>query len=326
LIFDSDGNLYGETEYGGASQLGTVFELSPNSSGQWQEKILFTFAGVKTGIDPLGGLAFDSAGNLYGSAQAGGSSHAGCQMGCGLIFKLTPQHDSWHETVLYNFAGGTDGAVPSTGVIFDNAGNLYGATQKGGGLKGIGCFGGNGCGTIFKLTPTSSGLWNESLIHVFPQTLGDGVVPQGIISDQSGNLYGPTTYGGSSSGSCGAEGCGAVFELSPQSTSWTESILYAFPNTNGASYPAANLTLDSAGNLYGPAQRGTYGQWGSVFELTPGPSASWNEITLYSFPEPGGGGAYSPEAALLLAPSGTIYGTTAGGGAGNWGTVFQIVP
>ena len=321
LIFDSAGNLYGETEYGGSADWGMVYELSPTSHGEWTEKTLFTFKGTKTGIYPLGGLVFDSVGNLYGTTKLGGIDSGNCFDDCGVVFELTPAQGEWKETVLYNFLGGNDGAYPLGGVIFDKAGNLYGTTSSGA-LIGKAC---DGCGTVFKLTHNSGGTWTESLLHRFSDTQGDGAVPAaGVIFDEAGNLYGTTSLGGAH-GICNTIGCGVVYELSPQSGAWRESILYAFLGSD-ATTPLAGVIFDQAGNLYGTTEGGLYGDWGSVFELSPASGGGWSETSLYTFPTVGGGDGYFPEASVILGPSGVLYGTTAGGGQGNGGTVFQITP
>jgi uncharacterized repeat protein (TIGR03803 family) len=322
LIFDADGNLYGETETGGSAEYGMIFELSPTSGGQWTEKTLFNFTRLATGLFPLGGLAFDSAGNLYGTTSEGGLVRHGCNFGCGTVFMLTPQPGSWSETVLYNFAGGSDGVAPLGGVVFDQAGNLYGTTSIG----SVGSFCPSGCGTVFKLTPNSGGAWSETLLHSFTGMQGDGgLPPAGLIFDQAGNLYGTTFRGGSNTRDCGNFGCGTVFELSPQSGAWSETILYSFRGSD-ALYPDAGLVFDVAGNLYGTTVGGSYSDYGNVFELSPTSGGGWSESLLYSFQPPGSGDGNSPVASLIIGPSGALYGTAVDEGDGGWGTVFQITP
>src|SRR5437660_1520410 len=140
------------------------------------------------------------------------------------------------ESILYSLGGGSDGQDPAAGLIFDAAGNLYGTTQEGGG----GSCGAVGCGTGFRLTPTSSGAWNESLIHIFHGT--DGQLPQSnLILDGAGNLYGVALEGGNTT--CSG-GCGLVFKLTPTSSgSWTEKIIHYFNGKNGAG-PDGGLTFD----------------------------------------------------------------------------------
>src|SRR5207245_4095089 len=131
-------------------------------------------------------------GNLYGTSSQGGND------GVGVVFKLTPNQDgSWTESVLHSFTGGTDGAYPESGLIFDQAGNLYGTTSVGGGSTKSDCYN-VGCGTVFKLEAKSDGSWTESVLYSFC-LLGacrDGAEPiASLIFDQTGNLYGTTLAG-----------------------------------------------------------------------------------------------------------------------------------
>ena len=172
LIFDAAGNLYGTTLGGGALQRGTVFKLTPNGDGSWTESVLHSFNG-SDGNWPRG-LIFDAAGNLYGTTYLGGARNVGT------VFEFTPNGDgSWTKTVLHSFRGGSDGANPMAGLIFDAAGNLYGTTIWGGG--GV-CP--NGCGTVFKLRPTLSGTWRFGVLHKFMGT--PGAYPYaGLVFDHS---------------------------------------------------------------------------------------------------------------------------------------------
>ncbi len=129
LISDAKGNLYGTTYYGGQNGLGSVFEL--NSSGQ--ESVIYSFQTGSDGNSPTSTLAFDKAGNLYGTTSAGGN--AGC--GCGTVFELTSQQGAWAETVLHRFGNTPDGANPYYGMSADAKGNLY-STTAAGGLSGQG--------------------------------------------------------------------------------------------------------------------------------------------------------------------------------------------
>ncbi len=205
LIPDTSGNLYGTTLDGGAYGYGTVFELKRSSNGKWDEVVLHSFQ-QSDGQSPRGGLIFDSKGALYGTTEAGGARNYGA------VFKLLPRSDgTWSETVLYSFAGGTDGAGPQAALIFDPSGNLYGTTLYGG---GPGCYGGYGCGTVFKLSPSSGGSWIEALLYALDNIAGNYPVA-GLILDSSGNLYGTTEYGGSGTGCGYSQGCGIVFEITP---------------------------------------------------------------------------------------------------------------
>jgi uncharacterized repeat protein (TIGR03803 family) len=130
LIFDAEWNLYGATEDGGAYNGGTVFKLSPGANGKWPHTVLHAFNGAD-GAQPYAGLVFDAAWNLYGTTFAGGTSKS-C-IGCGTVFKLSPQaNGKWSETVLYSL-NGDDGQGPLLGSLnFDTSGRLYGTTTAGG--------------------------------------------------------------------------------------------------------------------------------------------------------------------------------------------------
>ena len=190
LIFDAAGNLYGTTSAGGTYGFGTVFELTPEEGGGWTETVLLNFNGTD-GSYPHAGLAFDAAGNLYGTTGYDGTYHYGT------VFELTPTAGGgWTETVLHSFGNGTDGASPFAGLIFDAAGNLYGTTSAGGTY---------GTGTVFELTGG-----REQVLYSFKSRYGaDGATPYaGLIFDAAGNLYGTTYWGGN-------YGDGTVFELTP---------------------------------------------------------------------------------------------------------------
>jgi len=185
LIFDAAGNIYGVTEQGGANGVGTVYKLSPSPTGHWTLTTLYAFKGMPDGGNPYGGLIWDSAGNLYGTSYYGGS------VGMGTAFQLTPgPNGKWQENILYNFLGDTDGSLPTTTLIFDKAGNLFGTTSAGGRPS---C----DCGTVFKLT-LSGGSWKEKIVHNFGKSF-DGYAPNyGLTFDAAGNLYGATPAGGTS--------------------------------------------------------------------------------------------------------------------------------
>jgi uncharacterized repeat protein (TIGR03803 family) len=153
LIFDSAGNLYGTTEFGGDFSgnicvevgCGVVFELSPNSTRGWDETVLYSFTGGPDGGQPIAGLVFDQQGNLYGTTRLGGNLSACSTSGCGVVFKLSPLSvGGWQETVLHQFgATSKDGKVPGGSVILDSEGNLYGVTTNGGD---------HGLGTVYRIT------------------------------------------------------------------------------------------------------------------------------------------------------------------------------
>ena len=243
LIFDQPGNMYGTTSVGGTGH-GVVYEMS-HSGGGWTEQPLYAFAGTPDGADPYGGLVFDNAGNLYGMTTQGGSA------GFGTVFELSPSGGGWTEKVIYNFQGGSDGDYPTAGLLIDQSGNLYGSSSDGGT---------GGGGTVFDLTP-SGGSWTYNLIYSF--TGGTRCGPWATLSmDGAGNLYGTTVCDG-------ANNDGNVFELTPSSGSWTYSSLYDFAGGNDGRRPYSNVTIDSAGNLYGTASRGGSHDAGVIWEIAP---------------------------------------------------------
>lgn len=342
LIFDAAGNLYGTTangsvEYGcnEGTPCGTVFKLSPNSNGIWSETILYTFSGTNDGMTPVAPVAFDNAGNLYGTTYYGGAQRYGN------VFELTPTAEGpWTETVLYTFNATTDGGYPSAGVTLDAAGNVYGTTQLGGDVN---CFNVGyapyGCGVVFKLTHNSDSSWTESVLHSFSGY--DGLFPQGnVIFDASGNLYGTTLSG---PGLNCANGCGTVFKMSPGSGgNWTLATVYTFAGGLDGQSPHGGLVQGPDGNYYGTTQSGggtsdCQYSCGTVFQLTPSSGLVWKEKVIHSFSgsanAPYGVDGNAPMANVVFDQAGNLYGTASGGGTvascnGNAylcrGTVFKM--
>ena len=232
LIAGQEGALYGTTAYGGAYDSGTVFRLTAAGA----ENVLYSFTVGADGGFPFGSLVLDSAGNLYGTASAGGNTTGNCYpSGCGVVFKLD---SAGNEATLYSFTGSPDGANPYAGLIQGSTGNLYGTAFSGGGGT---C--NNGCGVVFKVD--SSGA--ETLLYTFAGYPTDGEAPYaGLIRDSSGNIYGTTSYGGPSDN-------GVVFKLDAANT---ETLLYQFMGKADGGTPRAPLIMDSAGNLYGTTYDG----------------------------------------------------------------------
>ena len=318
LVFDGAGNLYGATWYGGATFNGTVFKLRPNADGSWTESVLYSFCSVAKctdGQNPVGGLVFDAAGNLYGTTSYGGRISTTCSNGCGVVFKLKPKADgTWAENVLYRFCKLTncpDGDFPTAGLSLDKAGNLYGTTAQGGAF---------GNGTVFKLNSNTA--WTESVLHSFcpPHNCGDGARPlTRLILDASGNLYGTASLGGT------WPGYGVAFKLKPKSDgSWGESVLHSFNKQDGA-YPWADLIFDPAGNLYGTTRNGGSAGDGVVFKLSPGSGGSWVYSAIHNFL---GNPELTPLGGVVLDQAGNLYGTTniCASGTGCYGVVFEITP
>lgn len=200
LALDREGNLYGSWYPNFCC--GGVFELKHGDSG-WQEVDLYDFLGGGNGDEPESGIIFDSKGRMYGTGIGGGNNQ-------GIAFALKRSGGQWTESLLYNFCSFNncaDGAFPFAPLVFDQAGNLYGTTLGG----GVACSDHEGCGLVFKLTPTKSGQWRETVLHRFRGEL-DGYSPyDGVILDGKGNIYGTTAFGGTSSG----QGYGTVFEITP---------------------------------------------------------------------------------------------------------------
>ncbi len=295
VVEDSSGNIYGTT-YNGGVGAGTVFKIG--SSG---ESVCYSFQGGSAdGAYPAGGLLL-SGGYLYGTTTSG-------SLGKGTVFKVPTSCGS--DSVLHSFGTiSPDGANPASGLTVGPSGYLYGTTHAGGLGNSFVTY-----GTVFAVDPASGA---ETYFYQFQATSGDGTNPHaGLISDQSGNLYGTTEKGGT-------YGYGTVFKID---TSGNESVLYSF-GTNGSadgSDPYGELVRDSTGNLYGTTQTGgTYGL-GTVFKI----DTSGNETVLYNFsggPFTGGtnDGAY-PEGGVVMDSAGNLYGTTWWGGDSGDGTVFEI--
>lgn len=305
LTFDNAGNAYGTTAAGGDFGYGTVFMLTPSG----QEQVLYSFTGGGDGLAPHGGVTLDSAGNLYGTTVAGGFGGFCAGDGCGVIFELSPSGGSWTETTLYNFKGLYDGFGPGSGLIFDNAGNLYGTAPDGGA---------HSAGVVFQLSPTPSG-WRYKMIHTFTGGNDGAVGSLGLLLlDAAGNLYGTCELGG-------ANGAGTVYKLSPTTRGpWKSTVLYQFRGSPDAANPYGGLIFDAVGNLYGTTYFGGQDGMGAVFQLAPGPNGTWQENLLYSFQ--GGTDGSFPTSTLIFNATGALYGTTSTGGrpSCDCGTVFRL--
>lgn len=315
LVADAAGNLYGTTWGGGIYDYGVVFKLAPDGKGGWTETTLHAFNGTD-GNQAVASLIFDQAGNLYGTTLIGGSRFGGN----GNVFRLSPNSDgTWTETVLFKF-NGENGSHPMGALTFDAAGNLYGTTDVGGAH--------NYFGNVYKLTRGKHGKWTETVLHSFNGADG-GYGIGNVVFDTAGNLYG-TTFGGG--GTACEFGCGVVFELSPNSNgAWTYTVLYRFSGGSDGADPYAGLTIDDTGNLYGTTGFG--GNFsvcgdgcGVVFKLSSNKKGEWTYTVLNSFDDSDGA---VPESNVILGPSGTLFGTTLGGGGGKLcgagcGTVFKL--
>jgi uncharacterized repeat protein (TIGR03803 family) len=229
------------------------------------------------------------------------------------IFVLAPCAGAQSKfKTLHKFNGGNDGIYPTSRLIFDATGDVYGTTANGGA---------HGLGTVFELIPNPNGGWIAKVLHDFGGgTDGANPIAGGVTFDQSGNLYGTTSYGGNF-------GDGIVYKLAPNPDgTWSESVLYS----SGADGWGTNgpLSIDAAGNLYGVQFGGGNESCGvgcgSVFELSPQPDGTWTESTLHKF---SGNDGSNPETGVVLDAAGNLYGTTiAGGNCPEWacGVAYKL--
>jgi uncharacterized repeat protein (TIGR03803 family) len=211
--------------------------------------------------------------------------------------------------VLHAFGAPGDGAGAEGPLVFDQKGNLYGATRGGGA---------NGLGTAFELTPGTDGQWTETILHNFPDAPGDGVFPSSVVMDGSGNLYGTTLDGGVN------DDAGIVFELTPGGNGlWTETTIWNFCSLPNCADPGTTdpPTVNPAGGLYG----GSTPYPGAIYQLMPDANG-WSYATLYTFCSlPNCADGYAPIGSLTLDGKGNLYGETELG-TDNGGTAFTLRP
>ncbi len=287
LTPDGEGNFYGTTVNGGDFGSGTVFELSPNGAGGWNETVLYSFTGGADGGNPwFSGVIFDGKGNLYGTTFDGGDG------GIGVVFELSPEGTSWTESVLHVFPGGPDGAAPVNGLAMDQAGNLYGTTYEGGT---------QGDGVVFEISQSDDN-WTEQVIYEGADT-GWG----GVVVDSEGNVF----FGTPSS----------VFELSPSGGGWISKTIANFNPGWKDGGPADTPVLDQAGNIYGTTTGGY--SLGTVYKLSRGNNGKWKKKVIHHFT--GGRRGDNPWPSVVVDASGNIYGTTIAGGKSGNGIVYELV-
>lgn len=328
LTIDGAGNLYGTTDQGGNMGVncidhgnvgcGTVFEALPNGA----LLTLYIFTGGTDGAHGDGRPVFGHDGSLYGHTSGGGAS------GFGNVYKLTPTrlcisvacpqiHLVWKQSSIYQFPDGIRITFfgPTPDLVFDGAGNIYGARFNGGLQNPNSCFFGN-CGYIYKLT-RSGDTWTESDVYKFTGN-ADGLGPSGLTLRPDGNLFGVTLYGGDLN-CIPPEGCGTVFQLTPTGNTWTETTLHSFEDDPGGTQPWGSPVFDAAGNFYSTTTNLDVGCCSMFFKLTPSGNG-WsfsNQSMLQTRP--------GPFAGLIMDKAGNLYGTAFGSETG-CGAVFELIP
>ncbi len=326
IVFGPDGSLYGVTSAGGDMSppycgpeygCGTVYKLTPacnSGSCTWSKTELYQFHGGTDGLAPLY-LTLGPDGRIYGTTAWGGGVEGCGTTGCGIIYGLKRENGSWVEEIIRR--AGLSLQEPdgySHYLTLDSNGNIYFS-------GGAGAYGSGG---IFELLRSDSG-WTEKTLYSF-QGGDNGTWPTQVLFDKWGDLLGATYWGGPRGVS---DGGGTLFELSPIGNGWRFTQLYGFLGTYGTGGPSAQMTIDSAGNLYGmTAYDGVY-EFGNVFKLTR-EDDGWTYTDLHDFTG-GDDGQWPEEGSLIIDADGTVYGTTLSGGKNYcWeygcGVLFKITP
>jgi uncharacterized repeat protein (TIGR03803 family) len=311
LIIDADGVLYGTATQGGEGcDCGVVFKLTPPArpKGAWKYAVIHRLE-VAEGSNPYGGVMMGPDGSLYVTTIQGGHG------GSGTVFRLQPRGKKWKYTLLHEFAfGGTDGANPFGGLVFDKKGALYGVTEQGGDLNS--CFG--GCGVVFRLTPSGK-TWQYDILRKLVDADGSQAYRVNLVFDSKGALYGTASRGG-------ANNWGTIFRLVPpkkSQTEWAFEVLHDFASATGV-YPLAGLLIGPDGAFYGTAALGgSPHDGGTVFKLSK-KGGRWQYSVLWKFATQTGGD--HPFSALIADESGAFYTTTSGGGAFEHGAVIKVTP
>jgi uncharacterized repeat protein (TIGR03803 family) len=295
LIQGPDGTLYGTTHEGGSSAIGSIFQMAPDGSGF---KLLHSFDGAPTdGQGPTGSLIQGADGTLYGMTESGGAANGGT------VFEISPDGSGF--MLLHSFTGGPlDGANPGASLIQGADGTLYGTTQNGG--PGY-------LGTVFQIGADGSGF---QLLHSFTGGLAEPAVPIGLTQGPDGTLFGTTALGGGPGCTCGT-----VFQMAPDGSGFT--ILHSFTHDPADGEAPSFLIQGVEGTLYGTTARGGAGNGGTVFQIALDGSGF---TLLHSFTILPADGGYGPVGGVIQGPDGTLYGTTAFGGAAGFGVAFALSP
>ena len=255
LVWGPGGSLFGATEEGGAG-LGSVFELTLNQGGGWSESDLYAFCRngppCSDGAEPMAGVTFDQAGNLYGTTEAGGFKSQ-----WGVVYQLKPVDGGWTETTLHTFSPvGGGGGHPLCQVSIDPSGNLYGTVYEGGRNSGQ-------CGGVWKLAPQTGGTFKaESLPFNCSDPFGPSAPAAGVLLDPKTKGAFGTSYGGGEFGYGGT-----LYRILGNKSTVVYSFCQQTNCTDGAG-PTTPLTAHGSA-LYGTTSEGGAFNKGIVFSVAP---------------------------------------------------------
>jgi len=313
MAFDNAGNLYGVASGGGTFGYGLVYKLTLGADGVWREMVIYNH---ETSLYEImgGGVFFDKTGNLYSTTFSWFAPTYGS------VFQLSPTAEGqWTKTTVHSFVGGLDGASPTSQLVVDDAGDIFGSAQ-GAGVAGD--------GLIFEFVPSGNGTWTENVLYNFKGGI-DGFQPLFLLRDSSGALYGTTATGGGGRGCTGSDGCGTFFKLVRGTNGqWTKRLLYAFSQANLAvgMYPII-YGFDNTGNVYGTTLEGgtqvrCYDGCGTVFQFVRGSNDLWTKNLLWEFT--GSEDGWAPSALALGLQGDAFVSASLGGDSGLSGTVIQL--
>ena len=302
LIMDAAGDLYGATAGGGTNNDGALFEITKNSSGYSSTPVMLASFNGADGAEPGGSLIMDAAGDLFGSTELGGANSDGS------VFELDNTGGGYSSTptVLASFDG-INGLYPSSSLIMDATGDLFGTTIEAGA---------NGDGTVFEIAKTDSGYSSTPMLLASFGGTDGRYLSSSLIIDATGDFFGTAEFGG-------ANNSGAVFEIAKTSSGYsaTPTVLASFDGTHGVALQGG-LIIDGTGDLFGTAAFGGASNDGALFEITKTAGGYGDTpIMLASFNGSDGQGAIG---SLLMDAAGDLFGTTDGGGAKYDGVVFEL--
>jgi uncharacterized repeat protein (TIGR03803 family) len=303
LVADKHGAFYGVTALGGSANCGTVFKLKPGKKG-YTESVLYSFRCSGDGSQPVGTPVLDKNGAVYGVTQFS----TGFDTGGGVVFALTPSQSGYTQSVLYTFPGDAGGDLPQAGLTIDSHESLYGTTYYGGEMNDCED---SGCGVVFSLARTKSG-FVESVLYAFKNVGGsDGDNPSAApaVDGRTGAIFGTTEYGG-------VHEEGAVYELMPTRSGYSETLLHSFSEPVDGYLPTSQILVGPHHKLYGTISLGDGGcgnvGCGGVYQLKSTPRG-YVFKTIYGFGE-AINGAEPDYSSLIMDASGSLYGTTRSGG------------